>query len=394
MAPVPGARDKLLTALAHFETARASVNALEAEWQRVFFGPEDSGIDYRISVETARRDRRHAFNSTRRHFRFLLRHDIPRVKRDTRVPEEAHEIYGAAFSDLAPFFAPPDPMPKVEVSRPIPNSVGSTYWLRFESPSERIGDTVYARVHEPEGADNPPTIVFGHGVCVEFDHWHGLIDEIDALCALGFRVIRPEAPWHGRRVPPGHFGGERFIATFPYGPLDTFTGALQEWSVLIDWARRHSNAPVSVGGTSLGALMSQLLSDRAADWPERFRPDAMFLITHCGEHVEAVMRGRLARIWGGREDIMSKGWSSEEIEKYLTLLDPVRPPVMPPENIVSVIGSRDNVTPFQSGYELLNRWGLPEENKFVWKRGHFSVPMTMIRNHAPLRRFHDIIKSM
>jgi hypothetical protein len=204
MTPIAKARDKLLLSLAHFESARAAVNALESEWQRVFFGGDSSSIDYRISVETARRDRRHAYNSTRRHFRFLLRHGIPRVKRDTVTPAETEAVYGAALDDLSPFFEAPTQMPRIEVSKAIPHTVGSNYWLRFQSPSDRLGDTVYARVHEPEGVENPPTLIFGHGVCVEFDHWHGLIDEVDALCGMGIRVIRPEAPWHGRRVTPGN----------------------------------------------------------------------------------------------------------------------------------------------------------------------------------------------
>jgi len=171
-------------------------------------------------------------------------------------------------------------------------------------------------------------------------------------------------------------------------------GALREWSVLIDWARRHSTGPVAVGGTSLGALMSQLAADRAADWPERLRPDAMLLITHCGSQVDAVMRGQLARVWGNQDAIREKGWTTSLIEQYLRLLDPQRPPVMSVDRIVSVIGSRDGVTPFDSGLDLLDRWRLPDTNRFIWRRGHFSVPMTMIRNHEPLRRFREILASI
>lgn len=273
----------------------------------------------------------------------------------------------------------------------MPGEVGTHYWLRFRSPSDRVGDTVYARVQEPEGVDNPPTLIFGHGVCVEFDHWHGLIDEVEAMCRLGIRVVRPEAPWHGRRVLPGEFGGEHFIGTSPFGPLDLFTAGLREWSVLMDWCRRNTTGPVAMGGSSLGALMSQLAAEKSRGWPEALRPDALLLITHCGRHEDAVIRGRLAQVWGLRQATRSKGWSDETLHRYLPLLDPVGPPVLDPANIVTVLGSRDDVTPFESGLALIDRWQVPEPNRFIWNRGHFTVPLTMMRDHAPLRRFKAIL---
>ena len=387
----PGDERRLLSALGKFEVARATINALEAEWRKVFFGPDERGADYRVAVESARLDSRHQYNTTRRQFRFLLRHDIPLVRRNTQTPDEVAAIYGAAIDAPGPFFAPPDPMPPIEVSRSIPGVNGPEYWLRFQSPSARLGDTVYARIHEPEGVTNPPTIIFGHGVCVEFDHWHGLIDEVDALCAMGIRVIRPEAPWHGRRVVPGSFGGEHFVATFPLGALDTFTSALQEWSVLADWARQTSTGPLAMGGSSLGALTSQLAGDRSRDWPERLRPDALLLITHCAKMIEALMLGRLAQIWGDADAVRAHGWTMELADTYMQVISPSRPPIVPPERIVTVLGSRDRVTPYASGRAMVDQWGVPPENRFVWRRGHFTVPMTMIRNHAPLDRFRRIM---
>jgi hypothetical protein len=140
--------------------------------------------------------------------------------------------------------------------------------------------------------------------------------------------------------------------------------------------------------------MGQLASDCANDWPERLRPDALFLITHCGHMIDAMLRGQLARIWGDPNAVRAKGWSHTLIENYMDLLDPKRPPAVAPNRIVSVLGSRDNVTPFDSGRPLVSRWGLPEENLFVWRRGHFTVPMTMIRNHAPLRRLKGIFDEL
>jgi len=385
---------RLRAALARFEEARAAVNALEAEWARVFFGPEETAPAYRLAVETARRNRRHAYNRTRKEFRFLLSGAVPRVKAEIATPGEVAPVYEGVLADPAEFFAPPSEMPIVEQSRSVAGSVGMDSWLRFKSPSPRLGDVVYARVHEPKGVADPPTIIYGHGVCVEFDHWHGMIDETEALCAAGLRVIRPEAPWHGRRVPPGNYGGERVLGTFPLGILDAMLGAVREWAVLIDWARRTSRGPVVLGGSSLGALTSQLVASHANDWPERLRPQALFLVTHCGRMSDAVLNGELSHMFVDPRVVEAKGWSPEQAERYLSLIDPRRAPVVPAERIVSVLGEKDVITPFASGKPLVESWALPAQNLFVWPRGHFSVPMTLIRNDAPTRRFCEIVQQL
>lgn len=384
-------RDRLARALARFEEARAAANAIEAEWSRVFFGPDDAGDNYRAAVESARITLRHAHNATRRHFRFLIGRNVPNAKLAISDPAEVEAIYGAAPGDLDRFTSVLDPGPEVETSCAISTTTGRDFWLRFRSPSTRLGDTVYARVHEPAGATNPPTIIFGHGICVEFDHWHGLVDECQALVRMGFRVIRPEAPWHGRRTVPGSFGGEPVIATFPAGALDTLTGAVQEWAVLARWARETSTGPLAFGGSSLGAMTSQLAADRAAGWPERLRPDALLLITHTGDLTDAVLNGALAEIWMRPADAEAKGWTQDLARKYLRLLEPSRPLALPPRRIVSILGRRDIVLPFASGRNLVEAWCVPDDNVFIWDRGHFSVPMTLVRDEAPLRRFAEVV---
>jgi pimeloyl-ACP methyl ester carboxylesterase len=384
---------RLEAALARFQKARARAAALETEWQRVFFGWDDTSTAYRSAVEAARLDGAHAYNAARRFFAFLLKRGVPPIRLDIESPPQVDAIYGRARESLAPFAAPPDPMPAVEMSRAIPGAVGTDYWLRFKSPSPRLGDTVYARVHEPEGVTDPPTLIFGHGVCVEFDHWRGLIDEATTLTKAGFRVIRPEAPWHGRRTPAGAFAGERMIATFPTGLLDGFFGALQEWTVLADWSRKNSRGPLAFGGTSLGALTAQLAADRARDGPARLRPDGLFLITHCGRMADATEHGEMTEIFGAGYDPDANGWTRETIERYLGLLDPLPQAAVAPDKIVSVLGSRDRITPFASGLPLLKAWGVPAENTFVFDRGHFSVPLTLIRKKAPVERFCKVMRS-
>jgi pimeloyl-ACP methyl ester carboxylesterase len=388
--------NRIQGALFQVEAARAAAAAVDATWEEDFFGAAGRSVEQLVAIETARRDHRHTLNTTRRLFRFLLKHPIPIISPQTPTPDEVAAVYDAALGNRTPFFAPPDPMPEVEVSRRVPGSVGTDYWIRFPSPSNRLGDTVYAHVHEPEGVSNPPTMIFGHGICVEFDHWHGLVDEVDGLCRMGFRVIRPEAPWHGRRRLPGQYSGETIVSRTPFGPLDAFCGALREWSVLIHWARQAGSGPVTIGGSSLGALMSLLCASIAKDWPQALRPQAMLLLTHAGRQQDALIRGALARVWKAREAMEARGWTSDLSERYMPILDPDwnAIPDMGTENIVSVLGRYDHVTPFDSGLDLLDAWGVPGENRFIWRRGHFSVPMTLIRNTGPLERFRSVVSRL
>ncbi len=391
MSALFGSRRRVLKTLARFEKVRVKSKAMDDAWERVFFGNEEAGVDVRTASESSRLELRHQLGSMRRDFLFLTWNDVPRVKYEMPSVEAVEAIYGGAFESIEPFVEPPETMPEISVSRPLPVHGGSDRWLRFASPSERLGDTVYARVHEPEGVFNPPTIIFGHGVCVDFDHWQGLIDEAQALRGRGIRVIRPEAPWHGRRVLPGQYGGEKLVSTFPEGPLDMFMGAAREWSVLAHWARATSSGSLAFGGSSLGALTAQFVTDCASHWPERLRPDALFLVTHCGGLSDAMHDGQLVNVWGDEKLFTMNGWSRERIKSYLDLLNPKDSLCVSPDNIVSVLGSQDAVTPFQSGRDLVSRWGVPEENLFIWNRGHFTVPMTMFRDDAPLERLLRIM---
>lgn len=387
-------RDRVRRVLARFEERRAASRAIEAEWSRVFFGASAAPIPYRGAVEAARARLRHDYSSMRGQLRFLSGASVPRVRMAVSTPDEAAALYGTADRDLGPFVALPAAMPPVEMSRPYRTALGADYWLRFRSPSNRLDDIVHARVHEPAFVIDAPTVIFGHGICVEPENWQGLLDECQSLVRLGYRVVRPEAPWHGRRAPPGRFGGEPIIASFPTGALDAITGAVQEWAVLAAWARARSKGPLIFAGSSLGAMTSQLAADRAREWPQAIQPDAMLLLTHTGDLAEAVIHGALSRIWASPEEVKSKGWTEETARPYFAALDPKRPPVVPPERIVSVLGARDVVLPFEGGKALVARWGLPPENVFVWDRGHFSVPMTLIGNDAPLKRLAAIVAGL
>ncbi len=383
-------RDAITASLAKLAEARATATAVEAAWEQAFFGTETRDPAELRAIEAARLTHRHAYNATRWGLRLRLPLRLPRAKLAIETPASVEAVHGGGLAAFDARSTPPTIMPAIETSRSISTPAGTEFWLRFESPSARLGDTVYARVHEPHDTVNAPTLIFGHGVCVDFDHWKGLIDESQALAARGFRIIRPEAPWHGRRAPLGRFGGERSIGAFPMGLLDSFSGALQEWAVFSDWARKRSKGALVFGGSSLGAMTSQLAADRSHTWPAALRPDALFLVTHTGDMGAAITDGALANLWASPEVVKSFGWTPELARRYLSLVNPVNSMPMRPENIVSILGRRDVILPFESGRQLVARWGVPERSAFIWDRGHFSVPASLIRNTAPLDRLCQI----
>lgn len=386
-------RDHLIHRLAQVQAATATADAIDRAWLEAFFGEREVSPSRRMALETARRAARHDLFAKRWPLRRLGGRNPPRAQLEIATPDAVAAIYGGGRAAFAQHLSAPTIMPEVEVSRPLPTHLGSDFWLRFPSPSPRLGDTVWARVHEPAGFKDPPTVIFGHGICVEFDHWKGLIDETTALVERGFRVVRPESPWHGRRSLPGRYGGEPTIARFPIGALDAISGAVREWAVLAHWVRARSSAPLVFAGSSLGAMTAQLAADSSADWPAALRPDALLLITHTGDMASAILDGALTTLWAPPESAIARGWTPELARSYLSLLDPVRPQPLPASRIVSVLGRRDVILPFAGGRALVERWSVPESNLFIWDRGHFSVPMTLIRNTAPLDRLTEIVQS-
>jgi len=387
-------RRKLRRALRIFERERANINSVEFFWRENFFGPRDVPEQHLSSLEEARLHARSRFNATRRHFRYLRHWLATTVYPSFATPQEFEETYGVEGEAFEELFAPPEIMPEVHRSRSVATASGRDYWIRFKSPAPHLGDDVFARVHEPAGVENPPTLIFGHGICVEFDHWRNLVDPIAMMPRWGIRVIRPEGPWHGRRVPDGYYGGEMFLSRAPMGEFDYFTAQHREWAVLTDWARRTSSGPVAFGGSSLGAQSAQMASIRARGWPKHLQPDALFLMTHC-EHVgDVATDSDLSDIWGLHEPLAKLGWRKEMQKDWLAKLDPPGAPVMPPERIVSVLGRQDRVTHYASGQRLQEKWGLPDENRFSWPCGHFTVPLRLGRDASPIDRLQAIFEDI
>lgn len=387
-------RKVIAGALREFEQARLKAFSIEQLWVQYFFGKESVAAERLPIIEEMRLDFRTAYNMTRKKFAPLRSLVKTSVSMNPPSPEDVASRYGEDGETLAAHFAPPGQFPEVEISQIIPSRHGKDYWLRFRSPSQHMDDLVYARVHQPDGVDNPPTLIFGHGICVEFDHYHQLIDEVTQLTQLGIRVVRPEAPWHGRRVLPGHYGGEQFLSKIPISMFDFIAAQHQEWATLIDWCRSNSSGPVAIGGSSLGAQSAKAIAMNASNWHERLQADALLVITHSQHMAEAALDGALSDIWNFGDALRAAGWNQELEKNWLRRLDPAQSACMKGEHMVTVCGTEDTVTPIQSASTQMDAWNVPAENRFTYKRGHFSTPLGMINNNEAILRFAAIIKKI
>ncbi len=366
----------------------------DAHWRDLFFAPEAPPAAALVAAERARRKAAHDLMAARRYF-LCLRKRVPLLKWELPHPEEMpapEALQGDGGTCIRT-----DGLPPVEQSHWVPGPFGRQCWIRFPAPGLR-GDTAWAQVFEPEGVENPPTLISLHGICMESEHWSEVMDSIDIVPTLalkGLRVIRPEGPWHGRRRRPGTFGGEPAMAHGPLGFLQLFAAWGAEVPVYVDWARRQSGGqgggPVALGGVSLGALTSQLTAVAAKDWPAELRPDALILVA-CSESLHDVaFQGSLAAAIGLPARLQAKGWSVADIDRYLPLMEPRGAPAMAPEKIVMALGEADDLTPFAGGLALARRWGVPPANLFLRHQGHFTVAFDLSRRPQPLDRLREIL---
>ena len=377
--------------LGRFERVRAQVAESERAWEDAFFGPAVPSPAALLEAERARLSNRHAYNVLRRSFAPFAAWGRAAPFR-WRIPEpaEVEALYGGFLAEPARAFALPDPMPAVEASHAFPAAPGRRdYWIRFPSP-QPAGRRIHRpgvrtrrrrdRRHCSSATSSASSSTIGAAWRTRpraLSRWAcGWCARKGPGPAAGAFPAATEASSSWRRRPAARRPLHRRRARM--GVLMTGAGA--------------GRGPVAIGG-SLGAMTAQIVSDRARGWPERLRPDAMFLVTHCGR-IEEAMQGSLARAWGIAGATMAHGWTPELAGRFMPLLDPVDETSVAPENIVSVLGAYDRVTPYGGARALIDRWGVPRENRFIWRRGHFTVPLTMLRNPAPLVRFREVLAGL
>jgi len=388
---------RLARKLEAFESHRRDYETAAEVWEEAFFAPnlKPPATLFRIEARRASRARW----LTLQRLRFLdirFGRPVPPVRFETASAAEVETAYGGYRAEPWRVYQPPDAVPNIEVSRRVSTSYGEDYWLRFRSPAARMGDAgpsriAWARVHEPRGVVNPPTFIFGNGICVEFDHTGRATADVQVLYKYGVRVIELESAWHGRRRLPGSYGGEPFMARAPLGPIDLFSAQAQELAVLIHWCRQQTKAPVAIGGASLGALAALLAASHSPHWPQSMRPDAVALLTVSDQIDSLIAESALSAGIGMAEALERAGWTAKDLMLWQGLTQVPNGPPLPPEIIVAVLGARDTILPFASGRSLVERWRLPAENTFIGGAGHFSTPLGLAMDRRPLKRLARIL---
>ena len=357
-------------------------------WQRGFFGAAELPPPALVSLEVERARAALSFMAQRRLFG-PWRRALPPATWEVASHELVAERHGARLAAIADAY-PLSADAAVESSQAAPATWGTVSWLSFTSPV--LGDRVTARVETPPPPrDGPqPTLLLLHGIAMEDEMWGIRPDPVDHLRAAGWRIVKPEGPWHGRRRLPGRYGGEPVIGQGLDGFLTLFQAWVTEAAVLLDWARRQGG-PVVLGGISLGALTAQLIATQARAWPAALVPDALLLIATSGEVGATAYAGSLARALGMPERLAERGWMPDDLAPWLQLIEPGESAV-PPERTVMLLGRVDSVTPYDGGSLLADRWQVPSRNVFRPWQGHFSVSVGLSVFTKPLERLRQVLQ--
>ncbi len=391
--PKPGReRARAETAIAAVLRRAAAYREAEAAWQAAFFGPHKIASGYLAAFQDDRIAAAESLMLARGRFLGLhLRRRLPPLRWEIASPETVEARHGRRLADPEGAF-PALEDAEVSQAQAIEDRRGEMSWLRFRPP---LGDTAWARVMAPRHVVDPPTLIFLHGITIETEMWRDSFDPVAPLARHGIRVIRPEGPWHGRRCPPGFYGGEPILGRGPLGLLDLFQAWVAETSAWIAWARRTSRGPVAVGGISLGALTSQLVLTAARTWPEAQRPDAALLMAGSGDLMATGYQGALPRALDMRPRLTAAGWDEAKVASWLPLLEPQGRPALAPERIFMLIGQADEVAPAETALALGRRWDLPMANVLLRRhQGHFTLDLGVTTDPEPLLALARLLKGL
>ncbi len=367
----------------------------DSDWEVLYFGVDRPSPESLVSAEVARRGAAAKFLAKRHKFRPLARgRNFGIVRFEPASMKEMEEFYGDWLADPDSAYPTPDQMPEIEVSHSVLSQTGKCFWLRFLSSGRKIRDTAWAKIIEPVDSKSAPTLIYCHGLGEETELRSRFLDETPALVDMGVRVIRLDAPWHNRRFVAGRWSGEPFLGAAPGGPVYLFEAQLRELAILTKWCRSRFGTPVAIGGLSMGAMTAQLAAYRANAWPLEMQPDALFLAANSEDMWEVCFDGRVGKRAGVADSVRAAGWSDDALGRVRQLTNPIGLPVMPPDRIVVKLGLADDVMPYSSGASLVERWRVPAQNVFERNQGHFTVPMSMVRNPRAFRRLASILHSL
>jgi hypothetical protein len=383
--------------LAATENRLAALAAADSRWDDAFFGSGPATA----AVEEARAAAAAALVRLKASFTPLhLERPLPAVRWAIEPPDQVARRHGQRLTSPETAFALPTTAAAPASSRGFRSRGGEEGWVRFPSPAAGMGDIAYARVSAPPGRSGEgaaaavPSLIFCHGIGVESEFGAEPRDPLLDLPQMGIRVIRPEAPWHGRRRLPGCYGGEPILAQGPGGMLDFFHAAVREIGLLTAWVRATRDGPVAIGGVSLGALTAQLAAVVSQGWPAEMRPDALFLVAPSRSIAAVAFDGSLSRALGVPQAMKAAGWTEEIAAAWLPLLEPAGAPAVDPDRIVVVLGEADDVTLAAGGEALAHDWQVPAENVYRCEAGHFSTSLGLRHHGLPLERLVSILLRM
>lgn len=377
-------RKRLEKGLARFARHRRAKEEVTRRWENAFwgdgFGPMGADDLVRLEIERRARTKQCVMPSATLGF-FAATGVVPPIAYQVPSPGDLTAKWTSALVRPELLYAAPREMPRIERSQRIEGPAGVESFLRFPSPSA-LGDEVHAKVFEPaEGAR--ATFIYVSGLFAAGDnvtYWPEEEYMGRSLAARGHRVILVEPPFHGRRAPQGKASGEACLATAPEGFFRMAAAGAQEVAVLVAWARALGSRVVGVGGTSIGALITQELAGRAQSFPRGMRPD-MVLCAGAGFHVdEVLLRSPLALKLGLPKAILDAGWTAEALACLRDLLDPPSEPGISPDRIFALLAVEDALLPYGRGRELLRKWRVPEENVTLVRGGELGMLLHLVRH--------------
>jgi hypothetical protein len=378
--------------LAHHGRLRHAADEARQAWEMAIFDLDQSSDPGLLDDRRRRAATLHQM--TRGYFAPMLFPRRPTLARWQIDPPGPVETEPSALYRL-----PIEPK-SVEISRPFVRDGLAEYWLRAPTPSPRVAgrrgsELLYGRVIEPVESKARDTLIFGSGLCLEFELMAGQArrDPGRRLGAMGWRVIEPISPYHGLRAMPGFYGGEPFFALAPTGTLDLIAGQAVETALLTAFARERFGGTVSVAGISMSSFVAQQVASRCDLWPVEARPDAAMLISHSGRLEEVTFSGELASLLGVDRALQEAGWPREALVAISRAIDPAEQPAIPPERIVSVLGETDRWVPYDHGLALARQWRLPEGNVFRYPLGHLGMPVQLTRDPAPFERLRQVLRA-
>lgn len=387
--PVFWSDARLLTLLQRNARALAAAAAARAAWEDRLFDrhavPDAGALDRQRRVAATRH------LSTRAWFYPLLHPKRPAAAR-WRIDDPAG-VPGDLVSPACEIATPLEP------SRPFVRNGIREFWLRGPTPSRRLrmragSETMYARIIEPAEGKAGNTLVFGSGLCLEFDLLTVARDPGVRLAGMGWRVVEPISPYHGLRAMPGYYGGEPFFALGPTSSIDLIAGQALESSRLVSWVRERFGGKVALAGISMSSFVAQQAASRCHLWPAEARPDAVMLISHSGKIEGATFDGELAAMLGLDRALIDRGWTREALARLSEMIDPAETPSLPPSHILSVLGEADRWVPYDGGLALAQRWKLPQENIFRYRLGHLGMPVQLTRDAAPFHRLRRVLDAV